>query len=105
LRHYFASIEVFEPTSSLRIGDTAPDFAAPSTKGHIQFHEFLGKDNGSWCVVLFHPKDFSPVCTTELGQAAKLQRQVWWYSSDHYTDLHLILIIVHTANLRSEMSS
>ena len=57
---------------TLRINDMAPDFEAETTQGRIRFHEFLGD---SWCVLFSHPKDFTPVCTTELGYLAGLQSE------------------------------
>jgi alkyl hydroperoxide reductase subunit AhpC len=57
---------------SLRIGDLAPDFTQDSTEGQIRFHAWLGS---GWGVLLSHPKDFTPVCTTELGVTAKLKSE------------------------------
>ncbi|HVN68734.1 MAG TPA: peroxiredoxin [Candidatus Binatia bacterium] len=58
------------PAGSLRINDTAPNFVAETTEGKIDFHEWIG--NG-WAVLFSHPKDFTPVCTTELGYLAGLK--------------------------------
>ena len=56
--------------SSLRINDTAPNFTAKTTQGTIDFHQWIGD---SWAVLFSHPKDFTPVCTTELGYMAKIE--------------------------------
>ena len=55
---------------SLRINDTAPDFEAETTQGRIRFHDWIGD---SWACLFSHPKDFTPVCTTELGYMAKIE--------------------------------
>src|SRR3954467_6743787 len=59
-----------EETMALQLGDIAPDFEQDSTEGRIKFHEYLG--NG-WGILFSHPKDFPPVCTTELGEVARLK--------------------------------
>ena len=55
---------------TIRLGDIAPNFSAPTTEGTIDFHEWK---KGKWAVLFSHPKDFTPVCTTELGYTAKLR--------------------------------
>jgi alkyl hydroperoxide reductase subunit AhpC len=57
---------------ALHLGDIAPDFSAETSEGHVRFHEYLGN---SWGVLFSHPKDFTPVCTTELGYVAKIKSE------------------------------
>ncbi|MEP9351441.1 peroxiredoxin [Xanthobacter sp. KR7-225] len=57
---------------TLRLGDTVPDFVAETTEGEVKFHDWLGT---SWGILFSHPKNFTPVCTTELGQVAHLKAE------------------------------
>ena len=57
---------------AIRLGDTAPDFTAETTEGTVKFHDYIGD---GWAVLFSHPKDFTPVCTTELGRLAKLKSE------------------------------
>jgi alkyl hydroperoxide reductase subunit AhpC len=56
----------------MQLGDTAPDFEADTTQGRIKFHDWIGD---SWAVLFSHPKDFTPICTTELGYMAKIESE------------------------------
>jgi len=57
---------------AIRLGDVAPDFTAETTEGTVRFHEWK---KGQWAILFSHPKDFTPVCTTELGTVAKIRRE------------------------------
>jgi hypothetical protein len=59
-------------TMSLRLNDTAPDFTAETTQGKINFHDWVGDQ---WAILFSHPKDFTPVCTTELGYMAGIESE------------------------------
>jgi peroxiredoxin len=61
--------------STLRLGDEAPNFTAQTTKGEINFHQYLGD---GWGILFSHPADYTPVCTTELGATAKLKHEFDW---------------------------
>ena len=58
---------------SLRLGDTAPDFTAETTQGPVKFHDWIGD---GWAILFSHPRDYTPVCTTELGYVARAQGRV-----------------------------
>jgi len=78
---------------SLQLGSEAPDFSADTTHGKISFHQWIGSD---WCVFFSHPKDFTPVCTTELGYAAKL--------SHEFTKRHVKLIALSVGDVATHQS-
>jgi thioredoxin-dependent peroxiredoxin len=68
-----------EDFMTLQIGDVAPDFEAETTEGRIRFHDWIGD---SWCVLFSHPKDFTPVCTTELGYMARVKPEFARWAED-----------------------
>lgn len=80
-----AQTDQFHP---LQLGDTAPDFKANTTEGIISFHEWMGN---SWCVFFSHPKDFTPVCTTELGCVAKIHEK--------FSQRHVKVIAISVGNV------
>jgi alkyl hydroperoxide reductase subunit AhpC len=63
--------ETLQAPSALQLGDTAPDFKAQTSDGPLSFHEWIGD---SWCIFFSHPKDYTPVCTTELGTVARMKK-------------------------------
>ena len=88
---------------ALQLGDTAPDFSAETTQGPIQFHEWK---EDSWTVFFSHPKDFTPVCTTELGYTAALSEEFALrnvraiaVSVDSVTD-HRVVMVLHKAMMQ-----
>jgi alkyl hydroperoxide reductase subunit AhpC len=80
---------------TLKLGDTAPDFQAETTQGPIRFHDWLGS---SWGVLFSHPKDFTPVCTTELGYMARLKPEF------DARDVKIIGLSVDPVDLHSKWS-
>ncbi len=77
---------------TIRLGDTAPDFTADTTEGQIRFHDYLGD---SWGILFSHPADFTPVCTTELGEFARRK--------DEFTERNTKLIGLSVDPVESHM--
>ena len=69
---------------AIRLGDEAPNFSAETTQGSIDFHEWIGD---SWAILMSHPADFTPVCTTELGRVANLSKEFEWIEKSYKTKL------------------
>ena len=69
LRHVDLMLEPEEGMMTLRLGELAPDFEAETTEGRLRFHDWIGD---GWAVLFSHPKNYTPVCTTELGYMAKI---------------------------------
>jgi alkyl hydroperoxide reductase subunit AhpC len=81
-----------------RLGDIAPDFEANSTEGVMRFHEWIGD---SWVVQFSHPKDFTPVCTTELGDLATRKAEFLVYPMTTGRNFDEVLRVIDSRNLRN----
>ena len=81
---------------SLRINDVAPDFKAETTQGEIEFHNWVGD---GWAILFSHPKDFTPVCTTELGALAELEPE---FSKRNTKVIGLSVCLLYTSDAADE---
>jgi alkyl hydroperoxide reductase subunit AhpC len=70
LRDWYAPVRQGEPDMTIQLGQVAPDFEQDSTAGKLRLHDYLG---GHWGVLFSHPKDYTPVCTSELAEVARLK--------------------------------